>query len=1025
MNMKRILLLSMVFSFVFVFNSWAQRTVSGTVTDENGEGLPGVNVVIKGTTTGVTTDLNGDYQISVPDDETVLVFSSVGMETQEITVGARSVIDVQMSEDAQELQEVVVTGYASTIKEKASISTVEIKSDKIVNRPNTSVAQRLTGQVAGLSITTASGQPGGNSTINLRGVSSINGDTEPLFIIDGAPVDQDNFRSLNPNEIESITVLKDAGATAIYGNRGANGVIVIKTKRGEFGSPLKVDYSFLGSVSQLQDNDYDLMNSQEQLRLERAFGSGLGAQNITADDLADPNFPGWVNRERTPGPLTDAEITAAPTTDWADFFFDDASAQQHTISISGGGANNAVFLSFGYTDQQGILEASSLERYNVRTNITGQLKDSKLNYGLNLSVNYSENSEPNNIGSGAINRNLVLSAYQSVPWHLPGDYTNGQDLQSPLLFSRTPLFMIDRLRTFTRTEDEVKIIGSLNLSYEIIDGLTAAYVLSADFQDENLLSAEGPESFNAILFGGDGNETPGTQDQQNTRQFTMNHVASLSYDFDIGKHNINAGLYSEIFTGKFNTFGFRAEGLNPKTFSPGDGSAFVPDNANTDLYADVANANRLQVGLFSYFGRVSYDYDRRYGAELTVRRDASSRFNEDNRWATFYSVSGRWNVHNEAFFNVQPINTLKLRASFGTNGNQIVSGSTTFSAPDLYLDQFVTGNGYGGASAIFLGGLGINTLRWEQSEQLDVGLDVELFDSRLGVTLDGYIKNTKDLFQNTPISAINGQYNVESNTGELQNRGIDWTLRYDILRSTTPEAPFLSVTFLGNYNVSEIKKLPSEDGEIVGIGREGGPLDEYFTYRYAGVNPANGNLLFLTADGEVTENPNVDTDRVWLNRNIYPDAQGSLNLDFEWRNFFVSTQVQYTLGTDRFDNDLAGFQNPDNIGQFRSSRDLNRAWHPDNPNTDIPSLTAGNRNLTGTRYLFASDFVRLRFAQVGYNFPKAITDRLNLRTLRVYVNGENLVTWTEWRGFDPEALSNTSRLYPTPRIFAFGVDVGF
>lgn len=352
--MKRILLLSLAFLTVIAFSAIAQRTVSGKITDDTGEALPGVNVVIKGTTTGVTTDLDGNYRISV-DDGATLVFSYVGFETQEIEIGARTTIDVTLG-GATELQEVVVTGYSSQVKEKSNIAAATVDAKTIENRPNASVVQRLQGQVPGLNITTASGQPGANSTVQLRGVNSLNGDTEPLFVIDGAPVDQDNFRSLNPNDIADITVLKDAGATAIYGNRGANGVIVITTKSGEYNQPLNVQYTYLGSISQLQDNNYKLMDSQQQLRLERAFGAGLGGSRIQSSGFDDPNtYPNWVDPSRTDNTLlTDEEIAGAPNTDWVNFFFRDAVAHNHNLSISGGSENNSYFINLGYLQQEGI-----------------------------------------------------------------------------------------------------------------------------------------------------------------------------------------------------------------------------------------------------------------------------------------------------------------------------------------------------------------------------------------------------------------------------------------------------------------------------------------------------------------------------------------------------------------------------------------------------------------------------------------------------------------------------------------------
>ncbi len=990
-----LLVLFMSFSF------GQEKTISGNVIDQSGLPLPGVSVIVVGTTNGTQTDFDGNYTINASVGQ-VLRFSYLGQKTVERTVGSPNSINVQLEEDAEALEEVVVQGYRTSTKEKSSIASVTISAETIEDRPNASFVQTLSGQVAGLNITTQSGQPGGNSQVNLRGVTSINGNTEPLFIIDGTPVDEDNFRSLNPQDIASISVLKDAGATAIYGNRGANGVVVIKTRQGSFNSGLKINYTGILSFSNLQDNDYNLMNSQEQLTLERERGAGRGDG------------------------LSDAEIAAFSTTDWADFFFDTGLTQNHTLSLSSGGENSSQFTSFGYFDQEGVLQGSDLKRFNIRNNTTGRSDNGKFTYGTNITINYSESNEPNAIGTGGINRNFVLGAYQSVPYISPDDYTNGADLLSPLSFANTPLFLIDLLETHTRREDEVKIVGSVNAGYKLTDNLTANVVMSADYQNEILTRSEAPDSFNALLFGGGANPTSGFQDQQTRRVFTYNQVTSLNYAKSWGKHSIDVGAYTEYFRAFLRTFGFRQRGLDPKTFSPGDGAGFIADNSANDFFQDSPNSTIRNAGLFSYFSQADYDYDTRFGITGTIRRDASYRFSGSNRWATFWSVAGRWNIGNETFMEGSIFDVLKLRASYGTSGNQRIAGATYFSAPDLTQNFFATGPGYAGQNSIFLSQIANTTLRWETVTQTNVGVDFELFDRRLRGSVDGYIKETTDLFQSTPVSAINAVTALNANTGTLTNTGFDLTLNYDVIRSNQPDGFNLGVTLVGNYNKQELGDLPSEDGELIGTGRNGGKLFEYFTIRYAGVNPANGNLLFLDADGNVTENPDADTDRVWLDKNIFPDYNGSFGINMDYKGFFLQTQFNYTLGVDRFDNDLAGFYNPDNIGQFRNSRDILRVWTPDNRVTDIPSYDATNRNsFASTRFLRNADYLRLRFASIGYSFPKKLLEGTGFSSLRVFGNGENLFTISEWRGFDAEALSNTSRLYPTPRTYSVGFELGF
>jgi len=1001
--MKRILLTCFMLAAVLLTTeTFAQdRTVTGRVTgSDDGLPLPQVTVLLKGTTQGTPTDADGNYRLSVPADGGTLIFRYLGYITQEISIDNRTVINVQMAPDVQSLGEVVVTGYGTSTKEKASIASTTINAEKISARPNASFVQTLSGQVPGLSITTTSGQPGGNSTVNLRGVGSINGDTEPLFIIDGTPVDQDNFRSLNPNEIASVSVLKDAGATAIYGNRGANGVVIIKTKRGGYSSPLTINYTGISQYSQIQGSDYDLLSSPQQLRLERDFGSGRGVG------------------------LTDAEIDAFATTDWVDEFFRVANTQNHTLSISKGGENSSMFISLGYFDQEGILENSSLKRFNLRTNVNGKSTDGKFNYGINLSINYSESGEPNSVGTGGINQNFVLGAYQSVPYLSPSDYTNGAALISPLSFTNTPLFLIDKLETFTRDEDEIRTIASIDLSYEIIPGLVAKTVLSGDFQNETRLNAQSPLSFNAILFAQNGNNTPGFTALNVREIFSYNQVTSLSYSTEWGKHSLTGSAFMEYFKAHLQTFGFTANGINASTFAPGDGSSFVGDNAANDFFTDNGNANIQEAGLFSYFGQADYDYDRRFGLTATVRRDASYRFAESNRWGTFWSVAGRWNMHNEDFMSSLPFDIFKLRGSYGTTGNQVIAGNGYFASPDLTRNLFGTGGGYGGQNALFRTQLANTTLQWEQSAQANIGVDLEMFDNRFRAVIDVYSKTTNDLFQSTPVSSINGVTSLNANVGKLRNSGFDWSFSYDLLRSNAPDGLNLTLNFVGNYNKQNIVELPGGETEIIGVGRVGGPLNEVFTFRHAGVNPANGNLLFLTANDELTENPNVDTDRVWTGENFWPDTQGSFGFDFSYKGFFATVQMNYTSGVTRFDGDYSGFINPNNIGQFRHSADILRAWDADtNRITDIPSLTATNLNFAGTRFMRDASYIRLRFASIGYNIPTDIVEKIGLRNARVFVNGENLFTITEWRGFDAEGFGG-NRLYPTPKTYSVGVELG-
>ncbi len=1001
------LLLALVVHVTFA----QQQTVTGTVTDETGLPLPGTTVLIQGTSTGTSTDFDGIYSINVNSGQ-VLVFSYIGYAQQNIPVGISNTIDVQLAPDFT-LQEVVIEAYRTSTKETSNIAVTTITSTTIESRPNASFAQTLQGQVAGLNITTGTGQPGGDSTINLRGVSSLSGNTEPLFIIDGVPVDEDNFRSLNPNDIESLSVLKDAGATAIYGNRGANGVVLINTKRGSYNSGLKISYSATNGYSTLQTHDYNLMNAREQLQLEKDFGSGFGAT------------------------LSDAELemrAKQTNTDWLDVFFGTGLTQSHTLNLSSGGENINSFTSFGYTDQEGILKkASDLKRFNFRNNTTGKSDDDRFNYSTSFTFNYSESNEPNSIvGSGAINRNFVLGANQSVPYISPDSYIPGQGGNIPVVFANTPLFLLDRLHTYTRREDEIKIIANVTASYAFTDNLTFRTSFGGDFTDEHLLRVEGPTSFNAQLFASVGDNTPGISDQDVRRSVALNFNNSLTYTNTFAdKHTVEVSLFTEYFKAHRRSFGFTQLGFDPATFSPGDGAAFIADTSTNDFYIDTGRATIRNAGLFSYFGFLDYDYDTKYGVSATVRRDASYRFAESNKWGTFWSVSGRWNISNEAFMNGSVFNQLKLRGSYGTTGNQriiaVVGQFAYFAAADLTRNLFNTGGVYGGVNGLTVGQIGNNDLKWETIVQANIGLDFALFSNRLRGSVDFYKKNTEDLFIATPISpALNGGVaTINANVGELENRGVDLELHYDLFKSSADDGLNVRLNLVGNYNKQEIISL-GDGGDQFGTRVVGGVIGELFLAPYAGVNPANGNLLYVDINGDLTEDL-TNNDRRATGKNIFPDYQGSFGFDVDFKNFFFTTQFNYIIGVDRSDFDLQGFLDPTSIGQFRHSRDILRAWKEPGDITDIPSLTATNASdeFLSDRNIRESDYLRLRFVQFGYNLPAEALEKIGFSHLRLFLSGENLVTFTKWRGFDAEALIAAQNDYPTPKIYSFGIEFGF
>jgi TonB-linked SusC/RagA family outer membrane protein len=961
--------------------------------------------VLKGTSTATTADFDGNFSINVGLGD-VLVVSYVGYSSAEVTVDS-STLSVTL-QSATKLDEVIVTSYGETSKKKSAASTVKITSETIENRPNASIIQTLTGQVAGLDIFTNSGQPGANSLIELRGTNSINGNTEPLILLDGTPIDEDEFSQLNPNEIESLDVLKDAGGTAIYGNRGANGVILIKTKRGEFNSPLKIKVNSSYAVSKYQDSDYDMMNASELLAIEKELNRGYGA-TLTDEEIA--NFgPGY---------------------DWKDFFYQDGKTENHNVTITSGGAKSSQLTSLGYFEQEGITITTKLQRFNLRNNFNTRSDDGKFKLASSLSLNFAKTNIRGDEGSSGINRNIQFGPLYAAPYVLPSDYIDdvsafGDD-KGFNVFQITPLILMDLAEKTVRKDEDIKAIYNLDVSYDILDNLTLRSVTGLDYSTINGLYAEPSDGWSAVYFQvADNVGLGGFQSYQQTNIMAINQTTSATYSTTFADdHSISVAGYLEYFKAHYKTFGYGQEGLNPKTYFPGDGSAYIGDNSANDTFADSVNANLLNAGLFSYFASLDYDFKDKYGFSATARRDASYRFSQSNRWGTFGSVALRWNVSDEDFMQNTFFDYLKLRASYGTNGNQRIVGGGYFSGADLYESLFATGSGYQGQVSTFLSQIPNDALKWEEVTQFNVGAEFSLFNNLIDGEIDVYFKTTDDLYQSKPVSLVTSVSSLTSNIGGLKNNCVDLLLNLNLIKPQD-DSFGLSFSVNGNYNKNELFDIPTDTGYIIGIGRNGGPLGEVYTINYAGVNPANGNLLFYTADGQLTENPNADTDRVWTDTNSTPDIFGGFSARASYKNFSFQAQFNYATGVYRFDNNMNRFQSYSSIGRFNMSRDILRAWTPDNRNTDMPAYTATNRtSYASDRWQRDASYLTFRFASLSYDFDDKVLDGTGIEALNVYLNGENLLTFSEWRGFDVVARSSSSLIYPNPRTISLGINATF
>lgn len=996
--------LTMQFSFA------QEKTVTGTVSDEKGP-LPGANVVVKNTTRGVQTDLDGKYAIKVKQGET-LVFTFVGMPEQVRVVGTESVINVKMSA-GMTLDEVVVEqGYRSVTKTKSVISTSVVNSKTIENRPNANVINTLQGQVAGVNITAGTGQPGAKSTVIIRGIGSINGNTDPLYVIDGFPSNSDNFRSLNPNDIASVEVLKDAAATAEFGSRGSNGVIVIKTRKANLGEgKTTFRYSSNYGITQLQKPKYKYSTAKELLKIEQVNGFGLGST------------------------LTDAQINAYQyNTDWVDYFFQIGKTNSHNFSVENSAKNVGSFTSLSYTDQEGVLITTGLKRFTVRNNVNGKSSNEKFKYQINTAVGFSKNNEATNIGTGAVNRNYLLGAYASAPYVYPEQYENSQQLfdlyQADGTLLYTPLFLIDKLNTYTNLTDETRVDVATDYSYKITKNLTARGKTSGQFLSTRFEQSEHPISFNAFLFLGAGQQYGGFEDMNQRREFLFNQLWQLDWNKKFGKHEVTLTANAEYNHSRLQTNNFRQRGLNPQTFVPNTGTGYLTDIATHDFYVPQVSASQLRVDLISYFASFDYDYNSKYGFVASARRDGSSRFPRFNSLDYFWSLGGRWNINKEEFMgNVKWINTLKLRGSIGTVGNQRIVDGTIYAGilPPAFTDVYApANNAYNGQLGYGIS-FGYPDLQWEPTKQYNIGMDWEMFSKRFRGNFDYYNRKTTELFLSQPVSPSSGTTAITRNSSAFViNKGVELNLAYDLIAKDNLR---LTVRGNGSYNHNELGGIIG-DKIISGltVNQNGHMIDEYYVYPYVGVDPATGDLLFQAADGTITDNPSANTDVVANGKNRLPIYQGGFGFDLDYKGFFTSASFTYAYKVYRFDWDLENLYDPGNLGQFTVAPDMINAWTPSNTSSDIPSITATNIGAddNSDRFIRDASYIRLRNLQIGYRFPAKLLKGTFIKDLSFTLQGENVFNITKWQGFDPESDRDADIYgYPTPRIYTFGVDLKF
>jgi len=981
--------LPVIFLLVLLIGShltFAQdRTIFGTViSQEDGAGLPGVNVIVKGTNSGTVTDVAGTFKIGISNDA-VLVFSFIGYVTEEVETNSRSVIDVKMKQDLKQLQEVVVTGYREENRRALPGSVAVVKSDKIQNIPIASFDQVLQGRVPGMLVLGGSGQPGAAASVIIRGIKSLSGSNGPLYVIDGVPVAAGVFNTLNTNDFESVTVLKDASAATIYGSRGSNGVIVITTKRGKDGDT-QINYGFQYGVSEAPTNKLEVMNSKEKIDFELQTGGTL-LEDYTSEKL---NQLRKIN------------------TNWEDVLFQNATTQAHDLSIQGGTAKTQFFISGNYFSQEGTVKETGLKRYTAKMNLTSEMSNFK--FGMNSSFGYSENQttlEGNAYIGSPLNAVRWSNPYEK-PYDSIGGYTKIRTGQPNAL---------QELEQNRRKFFDVKAIFNMYGEYALpfVKGLSIKTSWGVDYTQRETDNYYDKATYTGI-------QTPG-QSGSVTRGSALvaNFIGTNSINYKTvinNDHEVFASIYHELVSNKSKGFSYTGYGISGNLKN--DGGTTV-----SSLFLPVINGTQTESSLQSIFAEVTYGYKNRYNFKGGLRRDASSRFGKDLQSARFYSAGVNWRISEENFMQnlSSRINFLKVYTNIGTSGNQ--SGIGNFESLSLY--QF--GFSYDGTGGLRQSQPDNPTLGWEAVRSFNLGTEFSILNNRITGTIEYYINSTLNLLLDAQQSRTSGFGSITQNVGKMRNSGIEIDITGSIYKTRDF---FWTVNANFTYNKNEISKLLETDEIVDGltIAKVGLPAGTNYLVEYLGVNPANGDALYRTKDGGITNQFSSDDLQPFGTR-VAPRFGGLTNT-FNYKGIELSVFFSFVQGRKVFNNDRTNVENPtfyvDNL-----SKDLLNAWKKPGDVTNVPriqttsGLTTNAFQSQTTRFLEDGSFLRLRNVSLSYNLPQEWLSRAKLKSVRVFALGQNLWTLSKFQGWDPEFAGGqlTGAQYPALRTITAGINVGF
>ncbi|SHJ08579.1 SusC/RagA family TonB-linked outer membrane protein [Pseudozobellia thermophila] len=975
---------------------WQQSTVSGTVKDETGTPLPGASIVEKGTANGVQTDFDGNFSIRPTDSDAVLLVSYIGYKAQEITLKGKSHIDVVLQQDASELDEVVVIGYGSQKKSDLTGAVATVGSEKIQERISINALDNLQGKVAGLNVFNSSGRPGGGFQVTIRGKGSLNADNEPLYVVDG--IIGVDIELINTNDIETITVLKDASATAIYGARGANGVILVTTKKGKSGR-FTVDV-----LSNLQvgrpANQPEVLNSDEywndlKVRLDadqRALGAGDGS-------FVD-NYPNEYPRLFTP----DGTRAGNPIydTDWFDETTRTTFSQQYFVNVRGGGEKSSFSFSAGTQDDEGILNSTFFKKNTMRFNGDFQVND-WLKIGGSLAYSDSETNIVDDYRIGADGLTYAMLFYLPIyPTEYPdGTPVNADDLKTAnggwdVWYGATPK---DRLELLDRLTKNRQVVRNIFTEIDFLNNLTLR--TSYSVQDNNI---EG-NVFTARRLDTFVNRNSASLSNSNSQQVIFENTLRYNTIFD---EDHNLGVILGTTRQETEAFGF---GLTVQDFD----DFYSYYNVGQGTAEPTVNSEFGRYTIDSYFGRVDYGYKGKYLLTVTGRYDGSSRFGENNKYSFFPSAALGWRVSNEPFMeNSSTFTNLKLRASYGETGNDAIGNYARIASPGaqtvIFNNERVTGSSQGT--------IGNNDLKWETTEEFNVGLDLGIAN-RVNITADYYQRTTKDLLFNVPMASFSGYSSILSNAGSIRNSGIE--LLVNTLNVQTNNFSWsTSINFTKNNN--EILSLGNQDADIFTapiwwnqqifrVGEAAGSFWGYNRLGTWGTDEVDQAARYGRIPGDIKlEDKNDDGILNFEDQQIIgsglPDYTMNIGNTFSYKNWDLSVDILINQGNDILDHSI--ILNVDRVGYGNTYKKFfDQMWTPENQNTMYPRVRKDLRKFDGadSGQVFDGSFIRGQNLSLAYNFDELVLDKIGLQSAKIYLNLQNFFLSTDYHGYDPEVSS--------------------